>query len=208
MTDENQKKCGIYCIETVWYGSEDRTSVRPILEILEDHLEAKPPYVYRDAATTGELHYYLERWKELKDKFPILYLGFHGGSRGRFWMKTLDNRKDMVDYEVLADRLDGACQNSVVHFASCSSLNDMDLNDFREKIGASAVSGYAKDIYWIDSAAFELMYLYQLQYHYEEALTRKVAMIVKENLATEESARIYYFEMAKYLGFRMHVAPP
>ena len=200
----DRQKRGIYCIETVWYGNKDRTSIRPILEILENKEEA--PYLHRDAATRGELFYYLERWKELNDEYPILYLGFHGESQGQIWMKMLDDTNDMANYQILAERLDSACRNCVVHFASCGSLKDMDLKDFREKIGASAVSGYAEDVNWIDSAAFELLYLSELQYHGGKGLTPTVAMNVKKNLAIRKSAQTPYFEMAKYLGFRMEVA--
>ena len=65
---------GIFCIETVWYGDKDRTSCRPMLQLLEDlH---KVPYICRDAMTEEELLYYLTTWKEMKKEYPILYLGF------------------------------------------------------------------------------------------------------------------------------------
>ena len=205
MDNEYHKKRGIYCIETVWYGNKDRTSIRPILEILEDHHEA--PYLHHDAATRGALFYYLERWKEVNNEYPILYLGFHGESQGQIRLKKIDDTDVIVKSQTLAKRLKGACPGCVVHFSSCSSLKDMDLEDFRETIGASAVSGYEEEVYWFESAAFELLLLYELLHHRGEPLTPTVAMDVKKKLAVKESAQIHYFEMAEHLGFCMDVAP-
>ena len=76
------------------------------------------------------------------------------------------------------------------------------MKGFREQIGASAVSGYDDDVNWIESAAFELMYLHELQYHRKKPLTPDVAMDAKKNLD-----EMPYSVMAKHLGFCMDVAP-
>ena len=51
MAYKTRQTRGVYCIETVWYGDDDRTSVRPVLQLLEDLYGA--PYIHRDAATKG-----------------------------------------------------------------------------------------------------------------------------------------------------------
>ena len=73
---------GIFCIENVWYGDDDRTSCRSMLQLLEDLY--KVPYVCRDAVTREELFYYLTRWKRMKKDYPVLYLGFHGTEGGNW----------------------------------------------------------------------------------------------------------------------------
>ena len=201
MANETLHQRGIYCIETVWYGPDDRTSVRPALQLLEDLYGA--PYIWRDAATKDELFLYLTWWLRLEPKeYPILYLGFHGSREGKIWLETADGKKDMVNYEVLADHLDSSCTNRLVHFASCGSFKGVDWCRFLEQTGASAVSGYQNDIGFEDSAALELLYLADLQRHRGRPLTKTVANDVHSNMTGRDSA---YRGLSSHLGFEMHV---
>ena len=192
---------GVYCIETVWYGDDDRTSVRPVLQLLEDLYGA--PYIHRDAATKDELFHYLTKWQALDPKdYPILYLGFHGSEDGKIWLETSDGKKDMVNYEVLQDQLWSSCNNRLVHFGSCGSLAGVDWDRFLEQTRASAVSGYHEDVAFEDSAAFELVYLADLQYHHGKSLTPTVAETVHSNMTKRGSP---YRGLSSYLEFVMHV---
>lgn len=194
-----RKERGIYCIETVWYGEEDRTSVRRLLQLLEDVYGA--PYIHRDAATRDELFHYLTKWQRLDPRsYPILYLGFHGSKNGKLWLETSDGGKDVVNYEVLADRLDFSCNNRLIHFASCGSLSGVDWAQFLEQTKASAVSGYEEDVEFGESAALELIYLADLQYHYRKSLTPTVANTVHSNMTGEP-----YAGLSSHLGFVMYV---
>ena len=170
-----------------------------MLQLLEDLYGA--PYICRDAATREELYHYLTMWKRMDRKdFPILYLGFHG-SEGKIWLKTAEGIDDYVGYEVLGAMLDGACGNRLIHFASCSSLNlaNIELDGFLKQTGASAVSGYTKDVYFEDSIASELIYFADLQYHHGQSLTPTVALTVYENIMGEP-----YKMLSDHLGFAMH----
>lgn len=72
------KRRGVFCIETVWYESEDHTSMRPLLELLRDGY-LRVPFVHRTAITKSEFTAYLMEWLTLEAKrYPILYLGYHG----------------------------------------------------------------------------------------------------------------------------------
>jgi len=53
------------------------------------------------------------------------------------------------------------CEKRIIHFGSCSVLKyDKDkIRDFMDKTGAAVVTGYTKDVDWIESAAFEMTYL-------------------------------------------------
>ena len=75
---EEPKHRGVFCIETVWYASEDHTSMRPMLELLRDGY-LSTPFVHRTAVTKDEFSFYVEEWLSLKaQEYPVLYLGYHG----------------------------------------------------------------------------------------------------------------------------------
>ena len=189
---------GIYCIETVWGEPKDRTSVRGALEILDSARSA--PYVHRDAATTAEFHFYLEEWLSGPDH-AILYLCFHGSEGGKLWFQTVDGSADLVNDEVISERLIDRCKNRAVHFGTCSVLDDMDAMQFLEATRASAVSGYRKDVDWMQSTAFDLLLLDELQYHGQKSLTPTVARTARVNLLGEP-----YAQLGEHLGFEMLVA--
>lgn len=56
--------------------------------------------------------------------------------------------------------LEGKLNGKIVHFGSCSTLNTTESNitDFINRTGCSFVSGYKKDVPYIESSAFELLY--------------------------------------------------
>lgn len=186
------RKRGIYCLETV-YEPTDKTSVRGLLEVLNSCCDA--PYVHRDAATTTEFHSYLEEWlTNDSDEYPILYLGFHGSE---------DGKSDLVNHEVISERLSGRCRNRAVHFGACGALKGINTRCFLEETGASAVSGYRTDMDWMQSAAFDLLFLEELQYHGGKSLTPSVARQAKHNLMGTDQP---YAKMRTHLGFHILTA--
>ena len=204
MASGTPKRRGIYCIETGgWYGDDDRTSVRPLLQLLENLYGA--PYVHRDAATKEELFHYLTKWKgfDLKhDHYPILYLGFHGSKGGNIRLENMVGEEDWVDHNDLKDLLGPSCTNRLIHFGSCGSLTGVDWGGFLEQTGASAVSGYDEAVDFAESAAFELLYLADLQYYHRKPLTSKVASTVHSNMTKKGHP---YRGLSSHLGFVMHV---
>ena len=146
---------GVFCIEGAWEPSlRDRSSVLPLFELLENLGEAT--YVRRDAITREELRSCVERWPDVQyDPFPVLFLAFHGEPR----MVRL-GRHDL-DLGELGDVLEGRCQDRIIHFDSCQVLDIPfgEIEAFRVKTGAKAVTGYAEKVGWIDSAAFTLHYV-------------------------------------------------
>ena len=147
------KNRGIFCIETVWYGERDQTSVRPMLELLE-RAYTDVPFVYRDAVSKDEFKYHIISWLELSAKeYPILYLGYHGDDSANIFLvedgKTYDfeTRISFLDFGEL---LEGQCKGRVIHFSSCGTLNVSErcAKDFLKTTGASSVSGYKKEVDW------------------------------------------------------------
>ena len=71
---------GVFCLETdQWHGHKDRSSVEPILHLLERLRGYQVPYQHRTVATRGELAYALEQYlNPTYSTYPVLYLAFHG----------------------------------------------------------------------------------------------------------------------------------
>ena len=192
---------GVFCIETVWLEDRDQTSVRPMLQFLRDfHLQV--PFIHRTALTMKELNFNLERWLEIEQEpeYPILYLSFHGRV-GQLELED-DSRIGFGDVGAyLAER----CENRVVHFASCGTLNldTAEAHNFLQETGASAVSGYAEPcVDWIQSMALDLMYLELMQYDDDQELTPYIMQNCRVTLMNERP----YVGLRRHLRFKLHVA--
>ncbi|MFZ4104664.1 MAG: DUF6642 family protein [Sediminibacterium sp.] len=155
-------KKGIYCIEGLWdHGNiQDQSTVLPILDLLEKRGYCN--YIYHDCATKSELEYFLEKWKnkKIQEKYPILYLAFHGDPG--FIFLTHEDKYSLAE---LADYLNDKSIGKIIYFGSCSTLNidKRKINSFLKKTGAIATIGYKIDIDWIQSAACDLFVFEALQ---------------------------------------------
>ena len=223
---DEPKKRGIFCIETIWYDSdsEDKTSVRPMLEMLQQCF-LKVPFIHRIAITREVFVHHLLEWLQCRDKkgkvkYPILYLGYHGESNvlkiGD--QKHLPKDEDLTISEICGilfrAREYGNCKDSLIHFASCSTLDAKeDIASFAGKIQASAISGYKESIDWIESAAFELNYLRRLQFGRGQSLTKTVMNDVKNGTKSGLPQLIggtqagSFAALGKKLGFQLHIPP-
>ena len=218
MSDETEelKKRGVFCIETVWYGVEDKTSMRPVLEALQGSYW-RVPFVYRSAVTEGELIHNLKEWKSLDPrKYPILYLGYHGES-GTIVLGEHDFfGKSEISIEQLAQGLAGECNNRVIHFGSCSTLNADDdlIEHFLDQTAASAISGYGGVVEWTESLAFDVLYIKMMQEGGGQALTPTVMGSIRDGNTKRwglcqkdrEFGRSPYFDWGQHLEFRLEVA--
>jgi hypothetical protein len=161
MATRHRKK-GIYCIEGLWDYSNirDKSTVLPILDLLEK--KGFCDYIYHDCATKGELEFFLEKWKNktINEKFPILYLAFHG-EKGCIFL----TQKDTYSLEELSGFLGDKGAGKIIYFGSCSTLNidKRIIKSFLEKTGAIAAIGYKTQVDWIQSAACDLFVFEALQ---------------------------------------------
>jgi hypothetical protein len=160
------KHKGIFCLEGGWEKDlRGRTTVGPVLELLETSHYPSIRFIHRDVATPGEMEHYLQRWILRKyEDYPILYLGFHGDP-GILYMRA--GQRNPVELDWIGERLEGACKGRVIHFGSCGTLaaHGNKLNHFLHQTEALAVSGYRTDVDWIQSAAFELVLLSAFQFN-------------------------------------------
>ena len=158
---EKQKR-GIFCIE---YGVEEVLSFKPPLALLGKQLDF--PIIFRTADARAKLVKDIKEWSDRSDdKYPALWLTGHGMIQSVY----VDDRKgagyNRLDLRSLADILEsGPLTGFLVHFSACSTMASS-IDDYRHFFKATeveAVSGYSKDIDWIESLAFEFLYMKQLQ---------------------------------------------
>lgn len=156
----------MYCLETdSWRGQKDRTTLRPLLDLLEYHLEM--PYLHRTVATKEEFEYHISRYaaSELKTH-PVLYLGFHGSYDKKSAKASLRLANEELDLGTLAHVLNGKLKGRIVHFGACSvfSVHGNTLQYFLRQTQAIAMMGYKEETDWTESAALELLLFGDLQY--------------------------------------------
>ena len=223
-------KRGIWCLETVW-ESEGNASMRPMLELVRALYGT--PFVHRNAVTRGEFLHFLEAWANTSMRgdvrYPVLLLSYHG-SQGTICLKELPDTLDWDDEDevgaiaedslVTLDEINAAltnkCENRVVHFSSCSSLNVAhdEIDDFIDATSASAVSGYTKKIPWSHALALDLLYMECIQTASNVKLTPKKMSEIYHNLRwtlqdldelAEGDGRFPTAEMVRGLGFNLRV---
>ncbi|MFC1898606.1 DUF6642 family protein [Candidatus Cloacimonadota bacterium] len=171
---------GIFCLEGLWYDDlRKRSTVKPILELLE--LNSNIPFLHSDCATIEEFKFYIKKWKASEyDRYPILYLAFHGTENG------IQISNKIFTLDELSAELKGKCKNRVFLFAACNSMktDKRNLKRFLRETKALAICGYRKVVPWINSTAFELLLLAAMQDNALdgrgiEAIQRRVESISK-----------------------------
>lgn len=181
------KKKHIFCIEGNWtHDLKDKASIRTALDFLEHNAEIKS--IRKDCSTIDQFNDLIgtslqKRYKQ----HTIIYLAFHG-SPGSLHV----GKRKKIDFHCLAEWLDGRAADKIIHFGSCSTLNidGWELRRFWKDTGALAVSGYTKDIDFIESSVLDILYFRKCQE------SRKMAAI-------ETEMKEYYGRLMRELGFKM-----
>lgn len=142
----------ISCVEGYWDNWRDESTIRPLLEILKARTTGFK-YLHRQLSTMEELSSVLARIGTTPS-YALVYFAFHG-SNGDIYIDGVP-----VSLESLAEMLGQHFIGRVVHLSSCSTLNCAPdrINAFLHATGVAMISGYTKDVDWIESAAFELLY--------------------------------------------------
>lgn len=145
-------KPGVFCIEGDWSSRlDDRSSVRPLLEVLEQREIIR--FSHRTAPNIPTLETYLKKWTQKgNQKYGIGYFAFHGSSGAL----SVGGRKYTLDD--LASSMAGRLTGKTLYFGSCATLDvtKKAAERFRATTNARAVCGYTEDVDWIESAAFDL----------------------------------------------------
>ena len=153
-TSNVAKYSGIYLIED--RASDRSSSAKPFLKLLEWCHGIQ--FECRQAADGDELLEHVKEWAR-KEEWDLSILYFWGhGSPNALWVGN-----DQVLLKQISAKINGAWEESaLVHFGACSTLRVTD-DDFLHESGVAAVSGYREDVDWIETLAFEMLYMSRLQ---------------------------------------------
>lgn len=209
----SEQKPGIYCIEGVPDPAEGEISARPTLEMLSQAHGFR--FVCRTAATKQEFEHHFMKWVNMErkmrsKKFPILYLWYHGYPEGISLNLEDAPHKTSIRFDDIADALEYTfnLENCIIHFGSCSTLasEDSKVLSFLNENRLTAISGYTKDVGWIDGAAMELLYLNCLYDIFREDnrkryLKQEILRKCRDRLKAKSPSK----EIAGALGFDIKV---
>ena len=155
---------GVYSVEGAWASSEVM-SAGPTLKGWTR--AGGVAYTRRSAATRDEFLDHLRSWTALDASYQILYLRFPRSEDDGLLLSASDGADAVVDLGDIATSIeDGvySSENCLVHLGPSwpRSATTEDMERFLERTGFAAVSGYASDVGWADSLAFDLLYLERL----------------------------------------------
>lgn len=188
----------VYCLETdQWYRHKNRTSVEPMLLLLERFM--KISYECRDVGTRAEFKYMLNKYfKRVYDTHPILYLAFHGWYAENDHPDAYINTGDgtTIYLSELENMIKSRCSDRVIHFGACGVMetHGTRLNAFVKETKALGILGYRDEVDWLEAAAFDALLIYYLQY----ATFRRKDSIAKALDDLVQAAP----KLASRLGFR------
>lgn len=171
----------IFCLEGEWNESDlrDKKSVRQLLTYMEESLGV--PSIFRKVNSKESFYKYLELlekyWKGKFNSYGILYLAFHGESNC-IWLDGTENLT-LKDFSIEANHI---LKDRIIHFGSCSTLKIQkeELIEFFKNSGAKAVSGFTKEIPFLESSVFDIAYLSKIA-EYEH--TGRIKTFIQTNLS-------------------------
>jgi len=179
------KEKNVFCIEGDWTNNlKDEASIKSALDFLQHNSKVRS--THRNCSTVQEFE---ERIKtalqKTYSKYGLIYLAFHG-TPGSI---NVGKRKKL-ELDAIAEMIMERASDKIIHFGCCSTLDisGWDLRRFLLKTGALAVSGYTKDIEFIQSTFLDILYFKHCQN------SRKMSVIEKE-------MKLYYGKLISELGF-------
>ncbi len=145
----------IWLMEGEWSNSvTDRSSVQPALSILEELKLAK--LTRRHINREDDLVEELRKWGlKSNASYGVGYLALHGTP------SSVYVRSEKVPLRHLADRLadlDVDLTGRVLHMGSCAVLRRKEgAQKLLDATGLSLITGYTKNVDWVESMAFDLL---------------------------------------------------
>ena len=159
MSNTKTYKKYIYCLEGNWNKNpKSHQSIKPILDLLR--IVSGVKYIYHKCHTKEEFFYRLQQFTTKTYKnYSVLYLAFHGRTN------RIEVENQYITLKEIANALEGKLADKIVHFGSCSTLrtSERNISDFITTTKCQFISGYRKDVDFIASTAFELLYFDLLQ---------------------------------------------
>jgi len=155
------EKRTICVLEGEWENKlEDLKSVRPAMEYLKVAYDI--PFAHRRIPTKESLFRYLDAG--ISQKYRIFYLASHGEKETLCLGVSEWENVSLDDLEAHLNNRFGY-NDVAIHFGGCSILNidQKKILEFKEKTHARLVSGYLKNIDFLDSMLLEMAYFAFLQ---------------------------------------------
>ena len=181
----------ILCLEGDWNENlKVKSSILPALELLQ--LNSDIDSIYKTCATKTEFFNRIDQILSNKTKYgkyQIIYLAFHGYKGGIYL-----NEEEEISLQEFANKYENCLEGKIIHFGSCSTLktHEDEIYNFLEKTNALAVSGYEKDIDFISSTVFDVLYFeLSQQYISINALEDKMINLYGE-LCNQLKFKIYH----------------
>lgn len=148
---------GVLCLEGDWEdGLARERSLVPVLQLIKS--QCNIPFIHRAASTRDEFRRVIDEWAKAKyNRYPILYLGFHGAPGAL----SIGNEDISIgDLHEFADK----GHNRVIHFGACETLRlpPSVLNRFLKTTRFTAICGFRTEVDWLHSCALEILVLDEL----------------------------------------------
>lgn len=197
---------GVFCIEAF---DDSESSFGPSLKLLSQQLDFSILNAnVRTVKTRPALTKAIREWGDNPQwKYPILWMSGHGNKEGFYVNDPKGAANSRLDFGTLIDMASETYSWSgcLVHFAACSTLSGHDdHHDILKGSGLAGISGYSKDVDWIPSLSFEMLYMQFLQQAMKASDSERG---FTESVLAECRQRLFDSRMCSglidYLGFRM-----
>lgn len=179
----------IFCIEGDWHHDlRQKDSIENALKFMETAHVHKIRYIHRHASTKEELLNRINQYTAKKyEEFSIFYLAFHGVPNG---LKL--NPKTILSLDELGEMCEGKLKNKILHLGSCETLkiSKSQIKNLLHQTGALCISGFKKEVPFISSTIFDVLYFEMCQYY------KRMSVI-------ESNMKKYYGKLIKELEFIM-----
>lgn len=153
----------VFCIEADWERSaKKKSSILPMLQCINGVYPTKVKYIYRTANTVAEFKYCLKKFKQISKvngNFCALFICGHGEPG------IMHFGDDSLSLEQLSEISKEIGENlysgHLIHFDSCSVVKGTKrrIKKFMKLTGASCVTGFDDDVDFIESLAFEMIFI-------------------------------------------------
>lgn len=153
----------IFCLEGEWYQNDlrDQSTVETYLRFMRETFGIE--YLFRKVNTRESFFKYMEQFgKYSKSKYKdysLVYFAFHGDTNKIFF-----DEQEYMEINELKNIKYNPLMNRIIHFGSCRTLklNFNELESFWYDTGARAVSGFSKNVDFLEASLFDIAYLYKL----------------------------------------------
>ncbi|MBP5368228.1 MAG: hypothetical protein J6Z01_07245 [Bacteroidales bacterium] len=155
----------IFCLETEWDKSiqdlKKKSAAKSLLEFIENTMNI--PYAFRQVATSQDFEYYINHLNYSSySAYDMVYLCFHGAKSAIEFANGVN-----LNLRTFANKHENLFLNRNVHFGSCSSLRmkEEEIKAFKRHTNARMITGYTRDVDFMNSFVFELWLLSTIAAH-------------------------------------------